>query len=301
MKVELGRIELKGRRIKGTGETKDKIKGHPAVNRKNKEAGDAGKINHNIKNIQKNKENIMFRRIITVLMLVAVAALSYQGTTWATETSTMDEPTTAYNAYRFQKPDWYEKLSHWVTNTHTTDPQSSRYLLLDTMNETEINYGKDEGKPAIFYVTFEFGRYLLNTLVDSGNYLKLYTLEALEEMEYLNSIMDTGDDESMQRTENASSSCDACNCVTWVRCARASWLPYGLYTLADKKKIMNSKTAGVGQVAVHDIYYPYGHLSYIKKISGSTITIEEANYSKCKQTSRSGTKSGLKIFGYIKK
>lgn len=243
----------------------------------------------------------MSRRMIAAIMLFAFTVLSYQGNSWALEASTMDEPTTAYNAYRFQKPDWYEGLSRWVTNSYSTDPQSSRYLLSDSMQETEINYGKDDGKPVLFFVTIEFGRYLLNTLVDSGNYLKLYTLEALEEMEYLNSILDNSDTESMQRIQNANSSCDTCNCVTWVRCARASWLPYGLNTLDDKKKAMNTSTADVGRVAVHDIYYPYGHVSYISKIKGSTITIEEANYTKCKQTSRSGSKSALKIIGYIKK
>lgn len=234
----------------------------------------------------------MIKRAIAVLMLIVVATAFQIGNASASST---DGPSSPYSSHRLNKPAWYADLSSWTTGTYSTDPEFSRYLLPETLKETRIDYGKDKGKPAVSFVTFELDRYFINTLVDSGAYLNLYTIEAQEEMESFSILMDS------EKMRAALASCDTCNCVTWVRCARASWLPYGLTTLADKKRAINSSSADAGKVAVHDIYYPYGHVSYIYKTSGSTIYIEEANYSRCQVTKRSGSKSSLKIIGYIKR
>lgn len=86
----------------------------------------------------------------------------------------------------------------------------------------------------------------------------------------------------------------------WVRNCKAPWLPYGMTYIWEKKSKINTQTAKAGRVTVMDIFYPYGHVAYITKVSGSKITVQEANYSPCKVTSRTGTKSGMKIVGYIK-
>lgn len=104
----------------------------------------------------------------------------------------------------------------------------------------------------------------------------------------------------------AQTSCDsyACNCVKWVRCARVPSLPYGLDTLADKKKIINSYTPAVGSVAVMDIYGDVGHLAYVAAVftdsSGNVmIRVEEANYDACQITyNRTGTPGAMKVVGY---
>ncbi len=207
-----------------------------------------------------------------------------------------DVPASPYNAHRLKKPAWFEDLVGYVLATHSADPDAPRHVLLQTLQPAEIPYGKDKGKPAVTYVSYELDQLTLNTLVDSGRYLNLYTLVNPE----LDDLLLPPEDFSASENAKASA-CDACNCVTWVRCAKASWLPYGLFTLADKKRVMNSSSADPGKVAVHNIYYPYGHVSYITKVKGSTIYIEEANYSRCKVTKRSGSKSNLKIIGYIKK
>jgi len=74
----------------------------------------------------------------------------------------------------------------------------------------------------------------------------------------------------------------------------------GLNTCSDKKKIINSYSPTVGAVAIHDIYAPYCHVSVVSNVSSGNVTIDEANYSSCKFTTRTGSPSALKIIGYFK-
>lgn len=67
------------------------------------------------------------------------------------------------------------------------------------------------------------------------------------------------------------------NCVLWVREYRVDSLPYGLNTLNDKIKIINSKTPTVGAVAIMKNGNSYGHVAYVSAINGNKITIEESN------------------------
>lgn len=93
---------------------------------------------------------------------------------------------------------------------------------------------------------------------------------------------------------------DRWNCVFWVR-ARVPRLPYGLWTIGDKKKIINSQTSRVGAVAIISTGLPWGHVALVTDRSegGKWKTIQEANYKFGKVTERKGTSKELKIVGYF--
>lgn len=88
------------------------------------------------------------------------------------------------------------------------------------------------------------------------------------------------------------------NCVFYVR-ARVPNLPYGLWTISDKKKIVNSKKAKVGNVAIIKTNFIFGHVAIVIHKDGRNITICEANFKAGKITERCGTEENLKIIGYF--
>ena len=88
------------------------------------------------------------------------------------------------------------------------------------------------------------------------------------------------------------------NCVKYVR-ARVPKLPYGLWTISDKKKIINDHTPRAGSVAIINCGLPWGHVALVKKVGSQHLTIEEANYKYGKITQRHGNTSDLKIIGYF--
>ncbi len=90
---------------------------------------------------------------------------------------------------------------------------------------------------------------------------------------------------------------DRYNCVKFARRYVPS-LPFGLWTLTDKKKIINSYAPTVGDVAIMSVGL-FGHVGVVQEISGEIITIKEANYKTGQITERSGTASELKIVGYF--
>lgn len=89
-----------------------------------------------------------------------------------------------------------------------------------------------------------------------------------------------------------------CNCVKWVR-DRVPRLPFGLWTINDKKKIINAKNPKKGRVAIMNVGLPWGHVGIVTDVKERKITIKEANYKFCKVTERQGTKSELKILGFF--
>lgn len=89
-----------------------------------------------------------------------------------------------------------------------------------------------------------------------------------------------------------------CNCVKWVR-ARIPNLPYGLWTIWDKKKIIDSHKAKVGRVAIIRTGWIWGHLAIVTGKGSNRIVIQEANYKHCRITERQGTPKSLKIVGYF--
>ena len=113
-----------------------------------------------------------------------------------------------------------------------------------------------------------------------------------------------------------------CNCVLYAR-TQVKPFPYGMWTIEDKKKIINSSSPKVGALAIMNVGVWYihngvrvfsGHMGVVEKISyaqkkcpacgtilknvPSYITIREANYVRCAITRRSGTSQELKILGF---
>lgn len=70
------------------------------------------------------------------------------------------------------------------------------------------------------------------------------------------------------------------NCVSYARWLQPA-LPYGLFTLADKKAIINSSKPKKKSVAIINVGN-YGHVAYVADVddsgSSQSITLYEANY-----------------------
>jgi hypothetical protein len=105
-------------------------------------------------------------------------------------------------------------------------------------------------------------------------------------------------------TEQSAKAQIACNCVEYAR-SRVPSLPRGLFSQADKARIINSYTPQAGSVAVHT----YNHVSVVTRVwtekdskgrSVVKVSLTEANLTRCKITSRSGTPSQLSIVGYFR-
>ena len=88
-----------------------------------------------------------------------------------------------------------------------------------------------------------------------------------------------------------------CNCVLWAR-ERVPKLPYGLFMLWQKKRIINSQNPKAGSVAIINVGL-WGHVAVVTKVGKNHITIREANYRSCKITERHDTPKNLKIVGYF--
>ena len=98
-----------------------------------------------------------------------------------------------------------------------------------------------------------------------------------------------------------------CNCVLWLR-DRLPELPYNLWTLDDKKAIINSSTAvvGAGGMSKDGVWFTRngkrvfsGHVVLVTKVKDSILTIHEANYQLCTVTERKGTKEQLNLVGFF--
>lgn len=88
------------------------------------------------------------------------------------------------------------------------------------------------------------------------------------------------------------------NCVFYVR-EKVKNLPWGLTTLNDKIKIIDSKNAKIGRVAIIQTGQQWGHVAIVREVKDDQITIEEANFVRNKITIRTGTKEELKIVGFF--
>lgn len=109
--------------------------------------------------------------------------------------------------------------------------------------------------------------------------------------------LDDEDEESATSSSELGGCYQCTNCVLYARC-RQPRLPYGLTYWRDKLRAINSRTARAGCVAVIKTGSAYGHVAYVKRVSGSTIHIDEGNWGR-RCNSRSGTAAALKIQGYI--
>lgn len=94
-----------------------------------------------------------------------------------------------------------------------------------------------------------------------------------------------------------------CNCVKYAR-SQVLQLPGDLFTLAQKRAVMNHAFPRVGSVAVHDIFGDVGHVSVVRNVkvnsNGSlTATVQEGNYKSGYITTRTDTVDALKIVAYF--
>jgi|GEM_PF-4836776 len=87
-----------------------------------------------------------------------------------------------------------------------------------------------------------------------------------------------------------------CNCVLYVRSYVPS-LPYGLFTLGNKRAIINASKPKIGSVAVMNVG-TWGHVGVVTNIEDNMVTIKEANYKNCRISERRNTEKNLKIIGY---
>jgi hypothetical protein len=89
------------------------------------------------------------------------------------------------------------------------------------------------------------------------------------------------------------------NCVKFAR-SLVPQLPFGLWTINDKKKIINTQTSRVGAVAIMNVGMPWGHVGVViaRSEGGKYKTIRESNFKYGKVTERQGKTKELKIIGY---
>lgn len=108
-----------------------------------------------------------------------------------------------------------------------------------------------------------------------------------------------GDEGAASSVESELYGCNQCsNCVDYARCRMPS-LPHGLTSYADKRARINSQTARGGCVAVINTGSYYGHVAYVRSVSGSRIYIDEGNWPSGRCGQRSGTRAALNIAGFI--
>jgi hypothetical protein len=97
-------------------------------------------------------------------------------------------------------------------------------------------------------------------------------------------------------------------CVDYAR-SRMPSLPYGLYTLNDKRNIINASSCKAGSVAIIDVGNSIGHVAYVESCDSSgssqSIVITETNWKagyKTRRTAKtskiSNAQSELRIIGY---
>jgi hypothetical protein len=91
-------------------------------------------------------------------------------------------------------------------------------------------------------------------------------------------------------------------CVAYARC-RAPGMPFGLFTWADKKAIINSNHAHPGCVAMILGSNPAGHTAFVDSVntaaSPNKMTLHESNWSSGSACdARTGTKAGLNITNF---
>jgi hypothetical protein len=91
-----------------------------------------------------------------------------------------------------------------------------------------------------------------------------------------------------------------CNCVLYLR-ALGVKMPFGLFTIEDKKKIINTKKPAPGNIAIIDTGQKWGHIALITYARGRHVTIREANFYGCQISERHDTPDALHIVGYFQK
>ncbi len=107
-------------------------------------------------------------------------------------------------------------------------------------------------------------------------------------------------------TSSPAQASTACNCVLYAK-SQVPSLPNGLWTLQDKRRIINSSNPTVGAVAIIDnrdrnpVVRNWGHVAVVRNVyPNGTIRIQESNWGGCGIRYRTGTPANLGILGYFK-
>ena len=88
------------------------------------------------------------------------------------------------------------------------------------------------------------------------------------------------------------------NCVFYAR-SKVKSLPTGLWTFADKVRIINKKYPKKGDVAIIQTNQQWGHVAVVTHVGKMHVTIQEGNWQTGKITERHGTPASLRIAGYF--
>ncbi len=98
---------------------------------------------------------------------------------------------------------------------------------------------------------------------------------------------------------------DPRECVDYAR-SRVGSLPRGLFSLDDKRNIINSNRPQRGSIAVMR-ESAYGHVAYVEEVTSTSITVSETNYRSGRYTRRravgrdtNDAAQQLRILGYFR-
>lgn len=237
----------------------------------------------------------MLRSIKTLALIFVAAALLSASAFGAGFKSTP----TSYAAHTFPRSEDFTTLEDWALNNYAEYLVDGSITSLATGEYPAISFRSlSETNPA----HTEF-----NLLIDTGDSLVLLSSAPLKETPDFNSLDEAfgASGDLTGRTTTCDTATNRCNCVLYARCKVPS-LPFGLTTYENKVAIINSYSPAVGYVAIMRVGLPYGHVAVVTGVTRdsrgnvTSISVNEANYSTCKITNRSGSPSTLKVTGYFR-
>jgi molybdopterin-binding protein len=189
-----------------------------------------------------------------------------------------------------------------------------------TLEEWFDNYAESEqvalshrtnvgGYDALVFLASVEGMLQRGVVVDLGNgevIMHLTTNRKASEVELAQGASQFVAD-ALQSSAASSTDNLACNCVLWAR-SQVPSLPSGLTSYSQKLAVINHRFPRVGAVAVINVpsgpTSANGHLAVVRGVAinhdGSLqLTLQEANWTSCQITWRSGTPASLNIQGYF--
>ncbi len=179
------------------------------------------------------------------------------------------------------------------------------YAAFSSSREDEPKLTYVDGYPALIFSINLDGEYQRGVAIDlgGGKVLLHQTTDREVSDEFLGEAVKPFLKEALSAAQTYVSQGLECNCVLWAR-SQAPSLPTGLTYYSGKLAIINHRFARVGSVAIHNTGNSIGHVSVVRNVAvnhdGSlNVTIQEANYTSCQITWRTGTPEALKIQGYF--
>lgn len=240
---------------------------------------------------------------INICFAIAVALLAYDPT-WAqvrkhieSEVSKSEEESPVTTTTISKEVHLNRSLQDWVEQNSGGDEISS-------LKNRIIN-----GYEAILFTTVANGRLQRGLAVNLGDgrvFTHLTTNPRATGEEMFEAAKDLVFSDSLQTTLATSASYDPCNCVSYAR-SQVPSIPtsVNLSSYDNKVRIINHRFARTGSVAVINVgNNGIGHVAVVRNVAvnfdGSLqLTLQEANWEKCKVTYRTGTPIGLKVEGYF--